>query len=98
MSGLVRLVALASLPLAFAACSSAAAVESSSVETSAMDQFSQQFEVESVECPDDLPAEEGATATCVLVDGAGGSFEMTVTVTSVDGDDVEFDLELTDEL
>jgi hypothetical protein len=98
MPRLVRLIAFAAFPLALAACTSTAAVEASSVETTAREQFSEQFAVESVECSDDLPAEEGATITCVLVDGAGGSFEMTVTVTSVDGDDVDFDLEITDEL
>jgi hypothetical protein len=98
MHRVVRLVPLAALALALAACGGGAAVEASSVETSAMEQFSQQFDVDSVECSEDLPAEEGATMTCVLVDGAGGSFEMTVTVTSVEDDDVQFDLELTDEL
>jgi hypothetical protein len=86
------------LPLVLAACGGEAAVAATSVQTAALEQFSQQFQVQSVECPEDLPAEVGAQITCVLVDGAGDAFEMTVTVTTVDDGDVDFDLELTDEL
>lgn len=93
-----RFLPLLSLPLALAACGGEAAVAATSVQTSALEQFSQQFQVESVDCPEDLPADVGAQITCVLVDGAGDSFEMTVTVTTVDDGDVNYDLEITDEL
>jgi hypothetical protein len=98
MKRLARFAPLLSLPLLLAACGGEPAVAATSVQTSAVEQFSQQFQVESVDCPDDLPAEVGAQITCVLVDGAGDPFEMTVTVTTVDGADVDYDLELTAEL
>jgi hypothetical protein len=72
------------------------AVEASEVERTAEEQFSQQFPVESVDCPEDLPAEVGETTVCTLV-SEGRSFEMTATVTEVDDDDASFDLELTAE-
>jgi hypothetical protein len=91
------LLVIGVLVLALAGCGEDA-IAADDVESTAVDQFSQQFEVQSVDCPDDLPAEVGAETTCVLVDGAGGEFEMTATVTSVDGDQADFDLELTAEL
>jgi hypothetical protein len=91
------LVVIGVLVLALAGCGEDA-IAADDVESTAVDEFSQQFEVQSVDCPDDLPAEVGAEITCVLVDGAGGEFEMTATVTSVDGDRADFDLEITAEL
>ena len=76
---------------------SEAAVTAADVEEQARTQFAEQFPVEGVECPDDLPAEEGATITCVL-ESEGTSFEMTATVTGIEGDEASFDLELTEEL
>lgn len=60
-------------------------------------EFSRQFPVESVDCPEDLPGEVGAEIKCVLV-SEEKSFEMTATVDEVDGDDAKFSLELTAEL
>jgi hypothetical protein len=80
-----------------AACGGALTVSADDVEAQAIEQFSQQFPVDSVECDEPLPGEEGASITCVLV-SEGQAFEMTVTTTSVDGTNVQFDLELTDEL
>lgn len=80
-----------------AGCTGATSVDAGDVEDQAREQFEQQFPVDSVECSDDLPAEVGATATCVLV-SEGTSFEMTATVTEVEGDQANFDLELTREL
>lgn len=54
-------------------------------------------EPEDVSCPEDLPAEEGAEMTCVLSAG-GESIDVMVTVTSVDGGDVNFDIEVADEV
>jgi hypothetical protein len=82
---------------ALAGCGGALTVSADDVEAQAIEQFSQQFPVDSVECDEPLPGEEGATITCVLV-SEGQAFEMTVTTTSVDGSNVQFDLELTDEL
>jgi Domain of unknown function (DUF4333) len=46
---------------------------------------------ESVSCPDDLTATVGATLRCTLVD-AGQTYGVNVTVTSVEGSDVKFDI------
>ncbi|HEY5854935.1 MAG TPA: DUF4333 domain-containing protein [Aldersonia sp.] len=51
---------------------------------------------DSVECPDDLAAEVGATLTCVLTH-EGASFDVDVTVTEVTGDDVSFDIQFADQ-
>ncbi len=40
----------------------------------------------SIDCPEDLKAETGATETCELVDKRGNRYDMQVTVTSVDDD------------
>lgn len=91
--------AVAILVLAFGAagCGGDPAVSAADVEQAAEEQFGQQFPVDSVECPEDLPAEVDASITCVLV-SEGNEFEMTATTTSVDGEDAQFDLELTAEL
>lgn len=44
-----------------------------------------------VDCPTRLPGKVGATTRCTLTDGAT-QLGVTVTVTSVDGDDVGFDV------
>jgi len=54
-------------------------------------------EPEDVSCPEDLPAEEGAEMTCVLSAG-GETIDVMVTVTSVDGSDVNFDIQVADEV
>jgi hypothetical protein len=87
---------LPALALALAGCGDLT-VSAADVETQAQEQFSQQFPVDSVDCPEGLSAEVGETTRCVLV-SEGQAFEMTATVTSVEGSDVQFDLELTDEL
>ena len=48
---------------------------------------------DSVECPDDLDAQVGATLTCVLTH-QGESYDVDVTVTAVEGDNVSFDIEV----
>ena len=44
-----------------------------------------------ISCPEDLPAEVGAEMKCELTAGTD-TLGVTVTVTSVDGSDVEFDI------
>jgi hypothetical protein len=51
---------------------------------------------ESVECPDNLKGEVGATTRCT-VNAAGDSYGVDVKVTKVEGTDVRFDLKLEDE-
>lgn len=80
-----------------AGCGGQPSVSAGDVEEQARQQFAEQFPVESVDCTDDLPAEVGASITCVLV-SEDQAFEMTATTTEVEGDDASFDLELTAEL
>ncbi|MDX1884920.1 DUF4333 domain-containing protein [Mycolicibacterium sp. 120270] len=51
---------------------------------------------ESVECPDNLKGEVGATTRCMLHDG-GETYGVDVNVTKVDGNDVKFDLKVDDQ-
>ena len=90
------------LAIALAGCNAtvtvgAPTVSAAEIETQAQTEFSEQFPVDSVDCPEDLDAEVGATTKCVLV-SEGKSFEMTATITEVQGEDANFDLELTAEL
>ncbi len=50
-----------------------------------------------VECPGGLEGEEGKTQRCILYAGSD-KVGVTVTVTSVDGTDVNFDIEADDEV
>ncbi|RKN03770.1 DUF4333 domain-containing protein [Streptomyces radicis] len=49
-----------------------------------------------VACDEDLPAEVGATIRCEVT-GTGATYGATVTVTSVDGNDARWDIEVDDE-
>jgi hypothetical protein len=50
-----------------------------------------------LECPGDLAAEVGATMVCVLGDPLqGDTYDVTITVETVDGDDVGFDIAVAD--
>ena len=51
---------------------------------------------DSVDCPDDLKGEVGATTRCTLRDG-GESYGVDVNVTKVEGTDVKFDLKVDDQ-
>ena len=102
MIRIVRTLAICLAAAALGACSFSAstgdpAVAAAEVEAQAETEFTKQFPVDSVDCPEDLPAEEGAEIKCTLV-SEGKSFEMTATTTAVNGEDAEFDLELTAEL
>lgn len=46
-----------------------------------------------VDCPDDLPAEVGAEMRCTLT-ADGESIGLTVTVTEVEGTNVNFDIQV----
>ena len=51
-----------------------------------------------LECPSDLAAEVGATMVCVIGDPAqGNTYDVTITVETVEGDDVGFDIQVADE-
>ncbi|OOC56868.1 MULTISPECIES: DUF4333 domain-containing protein [Nocardiopsis] len=51
---------------------------------------------EDFSCPEGLPAEVGAEIRCNLVDG-GMNYGVTVTTTSVDGGDVQWDIQVDEE-
>lgn len=92
-----RSLAVLSLGLVMLAGCGSGSVSAADVEQEAATQFGEQFPVDSVECDEDLPAEVGASITCVLV-SEGASFEMTATASGIEDGQVSLDLELTDEL
>jgi hypothetical protein len=51
---------------------------------------------DSVDCPDDLKGEVGATTRCTLSNG-GEAYGVDVNVTKVEGTDVKFDLKVDDQ-
>jgi hypothetical protein len=51
---------------------------------------------ESVDCPDNLKGEVGATTRCTLADG-GEAYGVNVDVTKVEGTDIKFDLKVDDQ-
>ena len=54
-------------------------------------------EMPPLECPADLAAEVGATMVCVIGDPAqGNTYDVTITVETVDGEDVAFDIQVAD--
>lgn len=50
-----------------------------------------------VECPGDLEAEVGTTMRCTLTAPDGSQIGLTVTVTGVDGDTAQFDIQVDDQ-
>ena len=55
-------------------------------------------EMPPLECPSDLPAEVGASIVCVIGDAAvGNTYDVTITVETVEGEDVSFDIQVADE-
>lgn len=73
------------------------AVAADDVEAAIVEQLGAQFPVESADCPNDLEAEVGATTVCTMV-SEGKNFEVTATVDTVEGDDVNYNVEVTKEL
>mgnify|MGYP002737191960 FL=1 len=54
-------------------------------------------EMPPLECPSDLTAEVGATMVCVIGDPAqGNTYDVTITVETVEGEDVGFDIQVAD--
>jgi hypothetical protein len=93
------LLAVPVVLVGLAACGSAVVTAEETAEK-AEDALEEQLGVrQDVSCPDDLEAEEGAETRCVLTTAGDDpiQFGVTVTVTSVDGDTVNFDIEVDDE-
>lgn len=54
-------------------------------------------EMPPLECPSDLTAEIGASMVCVIGDPAqGNTYDVTITVETVEGEDVGFDIQVAD--
>jgi hypothetical protein len=54
-------------------------------------------EMPPLECPSDLTAEIGASIVCVIGDPAqGNTYDVTITVETVEGEDVGFDIQVAD--
>jgi hypothetical protein len=79
---------------ALSACGSSA-VPQSDVEDSVTAELTAEdgSHPDSTSCPEDLPAEKGASMTCSVSD-VDGDFDVLVTVSSVDGDTANYDIEL----
>lgn len=77
-----------------ASVGSAPAVSASDVEDQMVTTYSAQgVTKDMVDCPEDLPGKVGSTITCTITENDGTITDFKVTVTSVDGTDVKFDLE-----
>ncbi|MEX1210487.1 MAG: DUF4333 domain-containing protein [Candidatus Nanopelagicales bacterium] len=87
--------------LFLAACSSTGTVPASVVADQVRQQLADQFgfsleEMPKVTCPGELEAVMGALMTCSLI-GTDGTFDVAVTVTSVDGGVASFSIAVADE-
>lgn len=50
-----------------------------------------------IDCPEDLKAEKGASEVCSLEDPQGGTYDMTITITSVNDDGkADFNIQVSD--
>lgn len=49
-----------------------------------------------VTCPEDLTGKKGTSTRCTLTASDGSTLGVTVTVTSVEGDDIKFDIKADD--
>jgi uncharacterized protein DUF4333 len=80
-----------------AACSGDKSVSKTDVANQISSQLAGQVghKPDSVTCPDDLKAAVGATQRCELTD-QGATYGVTVTVSSVDGDNVKYDIKVDD--
>jgi hypothetical protein len=88
------LLAVPLLALGLTGCSSV--LEADTVEQGAADALEAQIGVRpEIDCPDDVDAEVGATAECTLTaPGDPAEYPVTVTVTSVEGDSANFDVQV----
>ena len=101
MRKLPAATAFIALLLSVSACSVSTGddpkLSQSDVEDKAAEQLAAQSGDEvTVECPDDLDGEVGATMTCTFEDSAGVSGELDLEVTEVDGSTIDFDIEVTE--
>ncbi|XRQ15606.1 DUF4333 domain-containing protein [Actinomadura welshii] len=88
-------VLLGGLVLATAGCEVSRTVSADKVEEQLNAKFGPPFDDAGIgpatsECPDSLKGEVGATLECTVRDATGRPYRMVVTVTSVEGDQVNF--------
>jgi hypothetical protein len=83
--------ALASAALAASAVAGLAACGTVAPRSGVEQQITSQLAADTATCPGDLDAEVGKTMTCKAT-GGGESFDVTVTVTSLQGSDINFDI------
>jgi hypothetical protein len=91
------LVAVPVFLLLLAGCGSGSgSLSAETVATGAEDALEKQVgERPDIECPEELPAEVGAETRCTLTAGTDPTtYGITVTVTSVEGDTANFDVEV----
>jgi hypothetical protein len=79
------------LVLGLSACSSTVATEDLETEVERLATESG-VDVDGVDCPDELPAEVEKSVVCTVTQQDGKEFDVDVTTTNVDGDNVEFDV------
>jgi hypothetical protein len=86
----LALILIAAAVLALAACGDDT-VNTDAAEETVVNVIAEQtgFEADDMECPEDVPAEQGETFECTFT-GPEGPYEATVEITEVDGDDATF--------
>jgi hypothetical protein len=93
-----RLPLLAAVPFVLAglAACGTSTLPANEVATKAEDALQQQIGVRpTISCPDDVKAEVGVKTRCTLTGGDDPTrYGVTVTVTSVDGTNAEFDIQV----
>lgn len=94
-NGFSRALVLFTLGWGLIGCSGTVVVEADDVASQISDQLEAEVgqRPESVDCPEDLQGEVGATMRCELTAGED-VLGVTVTVTEVDGENVSFDIEV----
>jgi hypothetical protein len=89
------LISVVVLVMAMTACSGEKVLDEAEVEEGANQALAETVgqEPDSIDCPDDLKAEVGESMRCELTAGSD-TLGVTVTVTSIDGDNATYDVEV----
>lgn len=101
---ILALSAVAAAALALTACEGEVNIGEETISASELEKQSSASltqetgqEPASISCPEDLKAEVGETEVCSLEDQQGGTYDMTITITSVDDEgNAEFDIQVGD--
>ncbi len=91
LRGLPAAVASCLIAVGLSACSSTVPTDSLETEVEKL-ATEGGLDVDSVDCPDELPAEVDASVVCTVTQQDGKEIDVDVTTTSVDGDNVNFDV------